>query len=115
MKETEKKYFELVTGCGRTDVFEIVDEFPKGFQVWNIGRHNFPYKGYIPLAEVTDFHVDFKTLKALKMPNEEICLKILKEAGRHSMDKRGFSLFVRYLCKDMTEEEKKEFKKYFKA
>lgn len=44
----------LVTNnYNRKDVFEIVEKFPNGYVIWNIGRRNFPFKGYIPLAKPT--------------------------------------------------------------
>lgn len=45
----------LVTeNYNRKDIFEIVDEYPHGYIVWPIGRRNFPFTGYVPLAKPTD-------------------------------------------------------------
>lgn len=71
----------------RTDVFEIVNIFPKGYLVWPIGRDNFPHVGYIPLARPTgEHHVSLKDLKALKMESEEIALHVLEMAIRGPED-----------------------------
>ena len=85
MKRIEQKVNE------RYDIYDIVDEFPTGYIVWNIGRHNFPYPGYIPLAKPTDvpFHIDLHSLKAIRT-DEALADYILKEAGRHRIDKDGF-------------------------
>jgi hypothetical protein len=76
---------------GRTDEFDVVYEFPDTHVVWNIGRHNFPHPGYIPLAKVTaDCHIVPGTLKALYLGDENLCLAILREAGHHGVDKDKF-------------------------
>lgn len=69
---------------GNTHIFEVVSSFPNSYHIWNIGRFNFPYEGYIPLC-VSDAncHVNLGLLKALKVPNEEFALVLLKKAGRH--------------------------------
>ena len=81
----DKKYY------GRTDVYEIVDEYPKGYIVWNIGRHNFPHESYVPLAKpLEDCHINPTTLKAIKVKDEETALLILKEASRRGVDEKRF-------------------------
>lgn len=60
----------LVTeNYNRKDIFEIVDEYPHGYIVWPIGRRNFPFTGYVPLAKPTDepYHIDINTLKATRL------------------------------------------------
>lgn len=50
MKTTfSKDTFTTVTNWD-TRNFKIVENFPAGAIVWNIGRHNFPFEGYIPVA-----------------------------------------------------------------
>lgn len=34
-----------------THIYEQVTEFPYGYEVWNIGRKNFPHERCIPLAK----------------------------------------------------------------
>lgn len=64
---------------GRVDRFEVVDEWPNGYVVWNIGRNNFPHVGYLPLCRTkADYMVDLSSLKALKVGSEELCLKVMK-------------------------------------
>lgn len=67
----------------RVDIFDIVRNFPEGYIVWNIGRHNFQHPRYIPLAKPDpnhEFHVLPDELKALEVPSEEEALYILKRA-----------------------------------
>ena len=48
----ENKYIiNILRRQQRTDKFKIVDTFPHGYIVWPIGRENFPFPGYIPLAK----------------------------------------------------------------
>lgn len=77
---------------GRTDTFEIVGSFPQGYIVWNIGRHNFPFPGYIPLAKPSDepHHIRLDSLRALKVRDEETALRILKAAGRGEVNRERF-------------------------
>jgi hypothetical protein len=78
----------------RTDTFEVVDEFPSNYVVWNIGRQNFPHKGYIPLAEIDKTfddmcHIKTDTLKALFV-SEELSDFILDLAKRKTINKKEF-------------------------
>jgi hypothetical protein len=74
------------------DVFEVVNEWPfGGYVVWNIGRHNFKHEGYLPLAQVDGYHVRPWTLKALYVGDEALCLRVLKEAGYHTVDESRFN------------------------
>jgi hypothetical protein len=72
----------IVRGHVSVDVYDVVDEFPKGYYVWNTGRCNFPYEGYVPLVcFIRKYQIDFKNLKALKVENEDIALAILEAAA----------------------------------
>ena len=55
----------------RTDRFEIVGEFPFGYEVWAIGRENFPFPGYLPLAKFVGFCMEpgckLKTIRVDEM------------------------------------------------
>lgn len=64
------------------DEFEIVSEFPNGYIVWNIGRQNFPFPGYIPLAKPSDqpFYIKRDKLKTIRV-DEDLADAILKEAS----------------------------------
>lgn len=75
----------------REDRFQVVEQFPTNYVIWNIGRENFPFKGYIPLAKpVNRYHIDLKSLKALKVKDEKTALMLLKQAGRREV---GFDRF----------------------
>ena len=72
------------TFFGRVDVFQIVDEFPCGYQVWNIGRQNFPFPGYLPLGRFKNYQMENTTyypLKAIKI-EEKLADKVLKYATK---------------------------------
>lgn len=51
--------------------FDIVSEWPEGYQVWPIGRRNFLHYGYVPLCQGNnpgdpeDYSVNLDTLKAI--------------------------------------------------
>ena len=66
----------------REDEYEIVDEWPAGYFIWNIGRENFMFPEYIPLAKKGNQpnHIDPTSLKAFKAPSEEIALKCMRAA-----------------------------------
>jgi hypothetical protein len=63
----------------RTDVFDIVDEFPNGYIIWSIGRKNFPFECYLPLAKPGQMPhtVDTSDLKAIKVRDERTALALL--------------------------------------
>lgn len=72
---------------GREDRFQVVENFPTNYVIWNIGRENFPFEGYIPLAKMKDkIYVDMESLKALKVKDEKTALMLLKQAGRKSVN-----------------------------
>ena len=76
----------------RTDKFEVVTEWPWGYRIWNIGRSNFPFPNYLPLAQESSvpYHVNLNTLKALYVDDEGLCKKVLKYAGFHGCNEEKF-------------------------
>lgn len=85
------------THFGRTDVFRILDEFPAGYKVWNIGRQNFPFEGYIPIAKPSKenkYYIDRATLAAVKVEDEIIALRVLCFAGQHPCGKEDFERLI---------------------
>lgn len=78
------------THWGRIDRYEVVDKWPAGCVVWNIGRQNFRHEGYLPLVYVTDYQVDMSRLKAYHVGDEELCLKVLAAAGCGQVDYERF-------------------------
>ena len=79
------------TYWGRIDRYEVVDRWPAGCVVWNIGRQNFRHEGYLPLAYVSaDYKVDMSMLKAYYVGYEALCLKVLKAAGCGTVDYERF-------------------------
>ena len=78
----ETRYLEH-TEYGRTDRFLICDTWPAGYVVWNIGRHNFPFEGYLPLCVCdNNYHVFINSLCCIKVESEELAIEVLCEAGR---------------------------------
>ena len=90
------------TYWGATDIYEVVDEFPTNYVVWNIGRKNFQHECYLPLAERKSNDPDSweywtikrNTLKALKVESEELALYILEYSHRKTVDSTNFSQIV---------------------
>ena len=80
--------------------FEIVESFPEGAFVWNIGRQNFMHECYIPLAVLDrsypdPYHVDVKRLKAIKVESEEIAINIAEVAHWKTVDKKEFEEIIK--------------------
>ena len=98
--------------------FEIVESFPDGAFVWNIGRHNFPHECYVPLAFLdTSFpdlcHVDVKRLKAIKVESEEIAIYIAEVAHWKTVDKKEFEEIIKsFEVRDEVEDFWKDKKDY---
>lgn len=97
------------TPWGRVDEYELVDEFPTGYIVWNIGRQNFKHEGFIPLVK-PDPHFEFgvllKDMKALKCSSEDEALYILKRASSGNYRKTRRSDGIN---REIFEELKKEY------
>ena len=84
-----------------THTFEVVETFPYGYEVWNIGRRNFNFECYIPLAKPKPTKhafqkcIDAETLKAIKVTDEETALKILNFSSYGVVDKKRFEELIR--------------------
>lgn len=82
--ETER-YF-ISASHNRSDVFIKVDEWPAGYYVWPIGRHNFPFEGWLPLCKdgkneyEWQCNIDAENLKAIKVKSEDVALRCLDAA-----------------------------------
>ena len=88
-----EKIIDKQTGCPAYE-FEIVKGWPwGGYTVWNIGRANFQYPGYIPLAQEGDlpYHINPDTLKALYVGDEALCLSILRYASKHGVSEKKYA------------------------
>lgn len=72
------KSITVAESFGRRDTFEIVEEFPLGYTIWNIGQH-MP-DGYLPLCRVIagTYQIEPDTLKAIKIDGAQ---KILAAIG----------------------------------
>lgn len=67
--------------------YEVVDELPLGYQLWNIGRENFKFKKYIPLCQVVNEHsINPNTLKALKVSSETFALELMDISIKKILD-----------------------------
>ena len=80
--------------------FEIVESFPDGAFVWNIGRQNFKHECYIPLAfldtgYLEPYHIDVERLKAIKVDSEEIAINIAEVAHWKTVDKKEFEEIIK--------------------
>lgn len=70
-----------VRAKGRTDCFEIVNEIPVGYSIWNIGM-NMP-EGWLPLCRMVqpnsdNYEIELDTLKTIRVPNAQ---RVLKASG----------------------------------
>lgn len=68
------------------NTFQLVDEFPLGYMVWNIGKHMAP--GYLPLCRMKYIQpfdgarqIEPDTLKAIKVDGAEHIMKAVSWAG----------------------------------
>ena len=66
-------------------VVSSILEVPLSYVVWNIGRHNFPLRGYIPMCRMNkahedDFSIDTTSLYAVPCQSEKQALEILKKS-----------------------------------
>ena len=81
-------------------VVSSISEVPLGYVVWNIGRHNFPLRGYIPMCRMNkahedDFSIDINSLCAVPCQSEEQALEILKKSTREGT-KTAYDLIKEY-------------------
>lgn len=79
-----------------THIYEQVTEFPYGYEVWNIGRANFPHERCIPLAKPLAtsgderYYIDPESLKYIEVESEELALRIIEEAKRKEVNREKF-------------------------
>ena len=85
-----------MTIIDKNNAFVIVNEYPKGYVVWAIGREHFKHECYVPLARLQEdgLHVDRASLKAIKVKDEPTALRILREAVLRGVGKRKFERMV---------------------
>lgn len=91
----EEKRFLQTENFGHKDVFEIVEEFPKDYIIWNIGRQHFPFAGYLPLARPHDtlpYHIDRNSLKTIRV-NDAFAEWLLKLVGKGTYGDIGYLEF----------------------
>lgn len=85
LKIENNKIYSTSALCERTDIFEIVENIPAGFFVWNIGE-NMGTHEYIPVCQdlcpgdKDDYSINPATLKAVKVTPEE-WKKLMKDAN----------------------------------
>lgn len=85
---TGVKYYEERT-------FKKVDEFPEGAVVWNIGRSNFPFPGFVPVAFLkTEFYINPERLFAVRCKDEETALKVIKLGHHKRVTKSMFDKII---------------------
>lgn len=85
---------KMIINEGRNS-FSVVDVFPEKAIVWNIGRHNFRHKCYVPLAFIDtswgdEFHIDPNNLMAIKVDSEQKALQIIEAAHHRTINKEAF-------------------------
>lgn len=90
------------TVFGKTDVYEVVDEVPLGYVIWNIGPNNAP-QGYIPFCRPAHRQrfeggreIDPDTLKAVKADG---AADIMLSVGHGQDTPRKMEQYIkRYSC-----------------
>ena len=85
---------------GRTDIYNIVDEFPQGYIVWPIGRRNFPFPGYIPLARPDKrrpCHILRDDLKTIKIQDAlaDFIMEVATRGTFGTIDKDTFEKLIK--------------------
>ena len=87
--ETDR-YF-ISASYAKSDIFIKVDEWPEGYYVWPIGRHNFQFEGWLPLCKNGNlkYEVDINTLKAIKVKSEDVALRCLDAAIKGECRTKG--------------------------
>ena len=86
---------EHFCSIARTEkLFEVVQDFIKGTVIWNVGRENFNFKGYIPLVNIDDRDTVFGQKYALKVGSEELALYLLRQADFGTIDRDKFNELV---------------------
>lgn len=55
--------------------FEIVEEIPSGYSIWNIGSNM--VKDYLPLCQSDNLNINPETLKAIKVENAQIVMSVI--------------------------------------
>lgn len=84
-------FVDKIPFCNRVDVFEIVDEFPSDYIVWNIGG-NFKHDGFVPLAKPTDaYHISLEGLKAFRCESNELAQYIKDVAQYKTVTFNGYA------------------------
>lgn len=92
----------LMTTNYNTHKFEVVEELPYGYHIWNIGRHNFPFECYIPLCQSDEnFNVNVDTLKALKVKDEEFALELMRKTIREGLKYEGLKQLLKNQYKEV--------------
>ena len=73
------------------DIFELVDNVPLGYQIWNIGENMID--GYLPLCRLSRFqpfpggrNIETDTLKAIKIDGAQLILGAIG-GGQDTIDK----------------------------
>lgn len=71
--------------------FEIVENVPKGYEIWNIGKNMID--GYLPLCQVIEgtYSINPDTLKAIKVEDAQVILSV----GFCSLTIKGMERYVK--------------------
>lgn len=95
IEKLENGALDVITS--KRHIFEIVEKIPVGYEIWNISADVIP--GYLPLADVTDYNVNPKTLKAVKCKDYK---EIMSAIGGFKAEQES----VRHLYKHLKEDAK---------
>lgn len=111
--ENNKIYSDSGLCENNMHVFQIVDEIPRNFFVWNIGE-NMGSDEYIPVCEdlcpedKNDYSINIETLKAIRLPKEEV-EALRKAAGYGIVDRTTAEKAIRSKRKGYLSNKKREY------
>lgn len=100
---------------GYTRTYEIAEYIPAGFFIWNIGK-NMGHEEYIPICELLypglpksnldSYHINPETVKAIKLPKEEVA--ILRDAAGYGItSKKAAQSAIKRTAKSAMQKRKK--------
>lgn len=85
----------IISGYFRKDKFKIVEDFPHGAIVWNIGRRNFPFEGFVPVGfPLSNDRININKLFAVRCKDEKTAVRVINYASRHEVNKDRFEQLI---------------------
>lgn len=82
------KYFIIEnTVHGDMRVWRVTNKPTNGYILWNIGRENFPFQGYIPTAKpLPEYRIDITSIEALYVGDEGFALWLINKSIKRTVN-----------------------------